>query len=139
MSYDRDAAMDQLAEWEEEKRMEEYYGQQMNEYYEFIQEFDEEMEREEYLRDLAEDQAAKPKYQKDDEYYESEAALDEQAELEYKEQLKKYYDELELEQMIELEEKQLESIVGDYYGSEGFVPPGGSVGVPSESNLVRRP
>jgi len=118
MSYDRDAAMDAWAEQEDERRMEEYYGKQMDEYNRCMQELDEEMEREEYLRDLAEDEAAKSKYQKDDEYYESEAALDEQAELEYKEQLKKYYDELECAQMIESEEKQLESIVNDYYGSE---------------------
>jgi hypothetical protein len=110
--------MDAWAEQEDERRMEEYYGKQMDEYNRCMQELDEEMEREEYLRDLAEDEAAKSKYQKDDEYYESEAALDEQAELEYKEQLKKYYDELECAQMIESEEKQLESIVNDYYGSE---------------------
>ena len=118
MSYDRDAAMDAWAEQEDERRMEEYYGKELDEYNRCMQELNEEMEREEYLRDLAEDEAAKPKYQKDDEYYEIEAALDEQAELEYKEQLKKYYDELECAQMIESEEKQLESIVNDYYGSE---------------------
>jgi hypothetical protein len=111
MSYDRDAAMDEWAEQEDERRMDEYYGQQLDEHYECMRE----LEREEYLRDLAEDEAAKPKYQKDDEYYETEASLDQQAEMEYKEQLKKYYDELELQQMIESEEKQLDSIVNDYY------------------------
>ena len=111
MSYDRDEARDAWAEHEEERMMEEYYDQQDKEHYECMRELDEEMEREEYLRDLA----AKPKYQKDDEYYDVEAALDMKAEAEYKEQIKRYYDELELERMVESEEKHMEWVVNDYY------------------------
>jgi hypothetical protein len=107
MSYDRDAAMDEWAEQREQEILDEYYEQQNNEYNECMRELE--------MAELSEDEAAKPKYQKDDEYYETEAALDLKAELEYKEQLKKYYDELELQQMIESEEKQLDSIVNDYY------------------------
>jgi hypothetical protein len=125
MSYDRNAAMDAWADQEDERRMDEYYDQQLDEHYECMRQLDEhyecmrqldeEMEREEYLRDLAEDEAAKPKYQKNEDYYAYEAALDEQAEADYKEQLKKYYDELELQEMVESEEKQLECVINEYY------------------------
>ena len=109
--YDRDAAKDAWAEQEEERRMDEYYEQLDREHYECMRE----LEEEERLQELWEEEAAKPKYQKDDEYYANEDALDQQAEMEYKEQLKKYYDELALQQMLESEEKHMEWVVNDYY------------------------
>ena len=103
MSFDRDAALDQLAEWEEEERMEEWNGQQMEE------------DHEQYLQYLADEEAAKPQYQKEDEYYATETELDEKAEQDYMKQLQKYYDGLEFQQMIESEEKNMGLIVEDYY------------------------
>lgn len=108
MSYDRDAALDALAEQEDERRMDEYYDQQYKEHYECMRQMEEELER-------AEDEESKPQYQKEDDYYAAEAKLDEQAELEYKDQLKKYYDELEVHDVVDSEDNDLESIVNDYY------------------------
>jgi len=127
MSYD--AAMDQLAEWEEEKKMEEYYGKQWEEWNEenFVEE-----EKEYYLNFKETGTVQSDNYH--DEYFEIETGInksrrinfpksetdfleesEEQADMKYREQLRKYYDELELKDMIELEEKCMEAIVDDYY------------------------
>jgi hypothetical protein len=125
--YDRDSALDQLAEWEEEERMDEYYEQQYQEYMEDIP-----SEEERKLEEAGEFPSAriasfacrwkprssidiahraistddeKPKYQKDEEYYEKEAKLDKLAKLEYEEQINNY-DELQLSKDDDVERSE---------------------------------